>query len=449
MLGNYSQFPQEFNFQIKNINIQIPRPQKKKGKKNINLNSNMINSNNLGNHEYINNANKSKVNNIFQSVNENNNIFDSLMKLNKFGNEQGNFNYNSDNENELIEEELTKAKKEMENVKENIDKLNKKMINLKNKLEKLELKKSNIENELQNIISNKETLEEMYNMEIEYIKNEITFNFNNNNSDNFCDIKITKEDIQGLNINQFIIQIINLINELNQEKEIENNYNKNSFSKSISEFHSNFINQLKKIKDKDQYVLIYISQIGEIIKNKLSNKYPLNNIKSLIHYLIKFNIFNEEINKCEQFIDNGYNIDKSKFDEEIVEITLALIFYEKNKQEILNKTSMIQEKINEKRRLNENKFIYEKDNNYLNLEENHRNKVKIKPNYDSDDIDEEKNINFEKDIIKKSNEKLDCKKIRNLNILTSDIYKIDKEKIQKENTEIKNQQNKNIRKLFK
>ena len=290
MSENYSQFPKEFNIQIKNINIQIPRPQKKKGKKNINLNSNMINSNNLGNHEYINNANKSKVNNIFQSVNENNNIFDSLMKLNKFGNEQGNFNYNSDNENELIEEELTKAKKEMENVKENIDKLNKKMINLKNKLEKLELKKSNIENELQNIISNKETLEEMYNMEIGYIKNEITFNFNNN-SDNFCDIKITKEDIQGLNINQFIIQIINLINELNQEKEIENNYNKNSLSKSISEFHANFITQLKKIKDKDQYVLIYISSIGEIIMNKLSKKYPLNNIK----LFFKINIFINKI----------------------------------------------------------------------------------------------------------------------------------------------------------
>ena len=122
---------------------------------------------------------------------------------------------------------------------------------------------------------------------------------------------------------------------MNNETEIDSNNNENFLSKSILDFHTNFINQLKKINDKEEYILIYVSQISEIIENKLSIKYLLHNIKSLIHYLIKFNIFNEEINKCEQFLDNGYNIHKSKIDEEMVEITLALIFYEKNKQEII------------------------------------------------------------------------------------------------------------------
>ena len=433
MTEDSSQFQKEFNFQIKKINVQIPYPKKKQGKKIINLNSNKISSNNLGN----NNTNN-KANNKSQLVNETNNIFDSLMNLNQVENEQENFNYNSDKENKLIKEQLIKVKREMENIKENIDKLNKKMINIKNKSEKLELKRAKIENQLQNIISNKETLEEMYNMEIEYIKNGTTFNYSNNNN-NFCDIKIAKEEIQRLNINQFIIQIINLINKLNNETEIDSNNNDDFLSKSILDFHTNFINQLKKIKDKEEYILIYVSQISEIIENKLSKKYLLHNIKSLIHYLIKFNIFNEEINKCEQFLDNGYNIHKSKIDEEMVEITLALIFYEKNKQEILKKTSIIQEKINEKRRLKENNYINENDKYYLNLEQKQKNKEKIDSNYDLDDINEGKNENFRKNIINRSNNKIDNKKNRVINLLSNDINNIDIEKISKENTEIKNQ----------
>ena len=78
----------------------------------------------------------------------------------------------------------------------------------------------------------------MYNMEIEYIKNGTTFNYSNNNNNNFCDIKIAKEDIQRLNINQFIIQIINLINKLNNETEIDSNNNNNFLSKSILDFHT-------------------------------------------------------------------------------------------------------------------------------------------------------------------------------------------------------------------
>ena len=46
----------------------------------------------------------------------------------------------------------------------------------------------------------------------------------------------------------------------------------------------------------------------------------------------------------------------------MIEITLALLFYEKHKNEILKKTSILQEEINEKRRLKESKYIYEKDN---------------------------------------------------------------------------------------
>ena len=440
MSENHSQVPKDFNFKIKTLNIKIPRPQKKKDKKITYSNKSTTSSDKFGDWGYLNNDKNRRVNDINLLVNGKNSIFDCLMNLNKYDNEQGNMYYNSDKEEQSIEQKIIKAKKEMDNVKENIDKLNKKMIMIKNKLEKIELKKTNIENELQNLISNKETLEEIFNIEIEFIKNETTLNCNNNSTNNFCEIKISKEDIQNININQFVIQIINLINELNNEAKVDKNSYGNYFSKSILEIHNDFINQINSIQDNEKCIPIYISQLSEFALNKLNIKYPLNNIKSLIHYLIKFNIFDEEINKREKFIENEYNIHKSKIDEEMVEITLALIFYEKHKHEILNKTSMIQEEINEKRRLvNENKYIYEKDNDYLNSEVNNLNQEKIKSNYDWAIVDEKRSNKLEKDKINKSFNIHNRKKIKQINLLNND--DINKEKKSEENTDIKIQKN--------
>ena len=182
---------------ISNKNFHIPHPGKKKGSnnniKNINNLKNKIRNSKIDNILLIKNNIKGKLYNS-QIENGGNNIFDSLINLSKP--KKNNENYIDDKEEKnLIEKKLSKAKRDMEDVKENINKLNQKMINIKNNSEQLEINKSNCENELINLISNKETLEEMYNTEITYIKNR--------HSDNSCEIKVSKEEIQNISINKF------------------------------------------------------------------------------------------------------------------------------------------------------------------------------------------------------------------------------------------------------
>ena len=367
MSENFPQFSNEIKFQNKSTQIHLSKNknvQKVKSKNKISLN-------NISN--YKDSFEGNKITHV--EVLNNNNIFDSLINLNKFESNEDNTILNEYKINNSIEKKLLKAKKEMDNVKENIDKLNKKIINIKNKSEKLEIKKSKYDDELQNLVSNKETLEEMYNMEITFLKDDECPNLNIQNSDKHCEINISKEEIQKININNFIIQIITLINEINKENDLSQKNELNSLSDIISNLYLSLINQLKSTNNVEKKISDFISSISENLVSKLKRKYSINIICSFISYLIKINYFNEQIIKYEKFIDVEYKINKEKIDESMIEITLALLFYEKHKNEILKKTSILQEEINEKRRLKENKYIYEKDN-----VEEIRNNIEIENN---------------------------------------------------------------------
>ena len=380
---------------ISNKNFHIPHPGKKKGSnnniKNINNLKNKIRNSKIDNISLIKNNIKGKLYNS-QIENGGNNIFDSLINLSKP--KKTNENYIDDKEEKnSIEKKLSKAKRDMEDVKENINKLNQKMINIKNNSEQLEINKSNCENELINLISNKETLEEMYNTEITYIKNR--------HCDNSCEIKVSKEEIQNININKFTNQIITLIktmNNENKEEEIDsNNPYFNYTSNIINQIYSNFINQIRNPNFEEKTFSIFFSSLFKIISDKLNTKYPFNVIKSLLHYLIKFNIINEQIRKCENFIEIEYKIQKEKIDEEMIELTMALIFYENHKHEILNLTSKLQDEINEKNKIKENRN-YIKENHTIDLYDR-----------DSDDVNPE-NIykhkeltNFDDEVYKEIN----------------------------------------------
>ena len=413
MSENYSHNPTNINFKIKNI--QIPHPKKEKIRKNCDKKYNTYSNNiNLPKKKIMNTKDNSLVINTKENIskleNEKYNIFDSLIKSNNLGNNEYKEFLNCNNENNSIDNKLSKVQREMENVKENIDKLNKKMINLKNTLEKLEIKKSKMENELISLISNKETLEEMYNIEISFIKNGKRI-ISNDNNDNFCEIKITKEEITNMNINKFIIQIIDLIKLFINSNEKERSNCFNSLSVEITRIHSDFINKLNHEKINENFLSSYISHLIEIITKYFDINYSINNIKSLIHYLIKLNFIEEQIIKYENFIEIEYKIQKEKIDEDIIQLTLALIFYEKHKHEILNKISKLQEEINEKRRLKEKEFIYEKDNDYLNIENNQNNQInQINDcyNYNQDIEAKDNNKKFES-----NNDKIKSKIIQN------------------------------------
>ena len=385
MSENFPQFSNEIKFQNKSTQIHLSKNKNVQEVKS----KNKISLNNISN--YKDSFEGNKITHV--EVLNNNNIFDSLINLNKFESNEDNTILNEYKINNSIEKKLLKAKKEMDNVKENIDKLNKKIINIKNKSEKLEIKKSKYDDELQNLVSNKETLEEMYNMEITFLKDEECPNLDIQNSDNHCEINISKEEIQKININNFIIQIITLINEINKENDLSQKNELNSLSDIISNLYLNLINQLKSTNNVEKKISDFISSISENLVSKLKRKYSINIISSFISYLIKINYFNEQIIKYEKFIDVEYKINKEKIDESMIEITLALLFYEKHKNEILKKTSILQEEINEKRRLKENKYIYEKDN-----VEEIRNNIEIENNekFDMKDINKVNDKNLPK-----------------------------------------------------
>ena len=435
---------------IQKENLYIPHP-KHKNARNFDKEKKLNKSNDLldnkkskkGNHSFFIRANDY----LKQLENGNNNIFDSLINMKKYDNKEKNCIYDEDN-NINIEKKLSKAKKDMEDVKDNIDKLNKKMINIKNNLENLEIKKIKNENEMKNLISNREALEEMYNTEIVLFKDEALYNKNNINMNDFSEINISNQEIQKINVNKFIIQIMDLIKSLNNSKNEEefnsNNSYYNSFYIKIKQIYSNFINQLNKINDENNSISLLICRVSEIVVKEFDLKTHLDVIKSLIRYLVKINFIDEQIKKCEDFIELEYKIQKEKINEETIEITMALIFYENLKHEILNLTSKIQNEINEKRKMKENIFninghycldSYEKDSDELkqnaNIQKNKeidfstvkenkekntknvkKNLIKIKTiseiNLDGDKI--EKDINSETDMnfidIKKQKNKI-------------------------------------------
>ena len=385
MSQNNFQNTQQINIQNKNL---IPHPNHKKEKNKI-KNTNNKKLKKVDNSEII------------------KNIFDSLINLSK--NQKEN-NVDNNKVNNSIELKLSNAKIDMKNVIENINKLNNKMINTKKNIEKLEINKSINENEIINLVSNKETLEEMYNIEISFIKD--------GKIDNYTEIKISKEEIQKININKFITQIINLIKELNNNIEKETYLQNINISEAIIEIYNNYLNQLKKeneINEEEKFIQLFSIKISEIISDKLNKKYPLNTIKSLIHYLIKFNFIDEQIINCENYIKIEYALQKQEIEQEMIELTTALIFYEKQKHEILSLTSKLQDELKENNYIKSlinnqkhNSYLYESDNNDFYYPDNipkEKEEINIKGKNNKNQIKNQiqiNSINSEDDLEKKA-----------------------------------------------
>ena len=269
-------------------------------------------------------------------------------------------------ESDLIEEKINENKKEMEDVKNNIEKLNEKMIDMKNTLDNIKIQKNEKKKEIQNLLSNKETLEEMYNMEIIFMvnrKNTVTKDTDIIN----CNINITIEEIKLININQLKIQIIELVKKLfnngnggiiNDNNNLFINYLSNVIEKTY-----NIFNQ--RILDNSKEENIIISEFFDTISGviyKYNNKFSISLISSLLHYLVKINCINQKIEISKNFINNNYKLKKEEINEELIGITFSLIFFENQKRNIINIASKLQDKA---KKLQKNKKI-EKDNNLIN-----------------------------------------------------------------------------------
>ena len=291
-------------------------------------------------------------------------------------------------ERELLKEKLEKNQNELLDIKNNIEKLNKRMYEIKNTLDNLRSKKNEKKNEIQNLLSNKETLEEMYNMEIIFIKNNEISSFNNNGINN-CNINISNEEIKQININIFTSQIIELIKILFNSDSIDYLFN-----------HA-LLNQIKNELDSFNNSSEFIDNISSIIVKYNETKYSKYLISSLLHYLIKINSINKIIEASKNFIKNEYKNKKQEINGELVEITFSLIFFENQKRKVLDLIS----------RLNDKLIKLNKDQNNDNLliidnEIDNENSEKINANIFKDEkIDNEFNSSDENKIEKFKEEK--------------------------------------------
>ena len=164
---------------------------------------------------------KKKMENLNDPANINfNNVFNLLDLLKNIG--INNSTIDETNSIEVdsfdkIQNQITKTKIEINNIKYNIEKINHKIIEMKNLLNDLQIKKNQNAKEIQILISNKETLEEMYNMEIIMLINGSA----NNNSK----INLSIEEVKNINIENFNRELMILLNiiykdELNNKDEL-------------------------------------------------------------------------------------------------------------------------------------------------------------------------------------------------------------------------------------
>ena len=397
-------------------NNQIPRPKNsieilnpllinKKGR-NINNKRNNVQNDSSTNENYYSEKNNLNNSNTFISCISNNNnvntnitngdsgIFDLLINLSinnnlikKSMNNKRTENIKEEKENDdgedeemkikiecdMIEEKIKKAQKDMEDVKNNIEKLNKKMIDMKNDLNNLNMIKTENKKELENLISNKETLEEMYNMEILFIKKDPPISDDNNNINN-CNINVLIEDLENININQFKKQIIELMCQLfSNEKDTNNNINNNSLYESranlVIETYNMFIQKIKSEPNcSNEIISEFFINISEIIskENMGKNKLSSSSIISLLHYLIKINYINQKIDNFEIYNKNKYKSEKQEINQQLIELTMSLIFFENQKHEILVLTSKLKEQLKNLKEKDINKNNKKMENNIKN-----------------------------------------------------------------------------------
>lgn len=457
--------PLDINNQIliSNKNYQIPRPKNsvqisnpivlyKKGRNNnkrinhqnnscINENENNKADKNYSNNTIISYTSNSSTNKYNMLTNEEggfggiDGIFDLLSNFNKVKDDKSNLSKNTNSKNfnkeinnkkpkidknnnneikdkieyDIIEEKLKNAKRDMENVKINIEKLNKKMIDMKNTLDDLKKKKFEKKREIENLLSNKETLEEMYNMEILFIKNE------HKEIDN-CNLIISIEEIKQININLFKMQVIELIKALfNNEIDINNN---NSFIDSmqniITQTYTIFNHRLtNSLNCQKEIISEFFINISEIISKQNKYRYSISTISSLLHYLIKINCINQKIEDTRNYIKNNYKLKKQDINQQLIEITLSLIFFENQKHEILTLTSKLQTKLKSLQNSNREYTNNNKDN-IINLD----------------------NYNDEKDFINDINRKDNIKDITRNKCSNSNNFNLDNNN-EKDTNEIK------------
>ena len=288
-----------------------------------------------------------------------------------------------ENEDNDFKNKYYNLKKKLMNINNNIA-LNKKTIEkLNNSLNKLKTEKNNKKAHIINLLSNKESLDEIYNNYIDYLKNKNKgLNINNKKFNNIKSNPLDNQDedefeiliseIKEIDLNKFIEQAFNLIEEIFDNP---NQQLKLSLKEIINKSYSLFNNSISSSPFLDTYSIVsnFFLRISIFLSNQSNGKYSETIINLFLRCLVKMNSINVKNEKLINYMNTKYKEDKGRIKEEISALT--------SKNEILEKAKKVFEKqikdLEIQIKINKNAQNLEilKINNYINKSDDKEIKI--------------------------------------------------------------------------
>ena len=279
------------------------------------------------------------------------------IKINDFQNNNNNSKNNSNfgclnsfNDQMLIKDKNSNnlkiiyinLKKQLTNINNKIIENGKSIEKLNNSLNKLKLEKNNKKIEVINFLSNKESLDEIYNNYIDYLKNNNKENkekikkyncskpnpFENKDEDEF---EILISEIKEIDLNKFIEQTFNFIEDIfdNPSKQM-----KLSLKEIINKSYSQFNEEISSSPFIDTYSIVsnFFLKISLFLSNQSHGKYSETIINLFLRCLVKMNSINIKNEELINYMNTKYKEEKEKLKQQINILN--------KKEEILCKTKI-------------------------------------------------------------------------------------------------------------
>ena len=393
----------------------------------VDLNNSSINNSSINNPPFSSSFLKENPKNIKQILNDNNSSKnDDLLPVLNILNEQSSPKENKANNLNIIYNNLKEKQSIINNeIMENIKTIEK----LKNSLSKLKSEKNDKKLEVVNFLSNKESLDEIYNNYMDYLKNKKRENkgkykkyknskpnpFENQDEDTF---EILISEIKEIDVNKFIEQTFNFVEEIfdNPSQQMKLSL-KDIIDKSYSQFNKEI--SISQFLDTYSIVSNFFLRISIFLSNESNGKYSETIINLFLRCLLKMNSINVKNEKLINYMNTKYKEEKEKLKEEI--------YLLEQKNEILNKNKILLQ--NQIKDIDWQIHI-EKNKEYFKMNENNYNinKVEKEENnayLNNDLIESNKKIKINNGISQPKNKKSEIKEKFKLINRFQKVYKED------------------------
>ena len=241
-------------------------------------------------------------------------------------------------------------------INNNINSNDKNIEKLENALNQLKQEKNSKKSEIVNLLSNKESLDEIYNNYIEYLKNKnkgifiknkkINNNiksspFDNQDEDAF---EILISEIKEIDLNKFIEQTFNFIEDIFDNP---NQKLKMSLKEIITKSYSLFNNAISSSPFLDTYSIVsnFFLRISLFLSNQSCGKYSETIINLFLRCLLKMNSINVKNEKLINYMNTDYKEEKGKLKHEIYSLISKNEILEKNKKVLENQMKDLEIKL--------------------------------------------------------------------------------------------------------